>query len=486
MKFIGHSTSSAHSQTNILTDGQLTCAYQEIPAVFDHLRHLFADQGIRPQDGIVLECENSLPCALTLLYLLEDGYDFLLIPRIRQSVQASSPLPPLPTFCKYKLSPEMVNATGTITMFSPVQYVHILQNDRWNNDCHLPHPEAQFYLRTSGSTGTPKMTVHFHAKMITNARHCVERLKLQSDDRIALPTPIFHMFGYGAGFLPAVAVGASIDLQKGANLLRYMQREREFNPNVAFMTPIFCETLLKGRKSPRAYRLTVSAGDRFRGDVFTRYEAMFGCLVNLYGSTEMGAMTASAPSDPLELRSTTVGLPMLGVHMRLEVGAVSASEEHQDIGQLWCHHDSGCEGYIDNNGQPAGWRLSDHDGWFCTRDLGQIKPDGRIVVFGRGDHSVNRDGVLVFFADVEKVIEKIEGVEAAVIVSKGEGQRGKGLVAYCVTAKDTNLTESDVRTACFNRLPRRAIPDTIRLVKTLPLLPNGKFDRQQLINMSDI
>jgi len=308
---------------------------------------------------------------------------------------------------------------------------------------------------------------------------------LQSDDRIALPAPIFHMFGFGAGFLPAVTVEASIDLQKGANLLRYMQREREFDPNVAFMTPIFCETLLKGRKSPRVYRLTVSAGDRFRGDVFTRYEAMFGCLVNLYGSTEMGAIAASDPSDPVELRSTTVGLPMSGVRMRLEVGTVSATEENNDIGQLWCHHESGCEGYVDHTGQPTGWNLGEHEGWFCTRDLGQIKPDGRVVVFGRCDHSVNRDGLLVFFADVEKAIEKIDGVEAAVVVSKGEGQRGKGLVAYCVTAKDANLTETDIRTACFNRLPRRAIPDAIVIVKSLPLLPNGKVDRQQLINMTD-
>ena len=485
MKFIGHSASSTNSQANRLTDGQLTCAYQEMPAVFEQLRQMFAAQGIQPQDGIVLECENSVPGALVLLFLLEAGYDFLLIPRIRQLAQGSTALPPLPAFCKYKLAPEMLNAAGTLTQFAPAQYAPILRNERWQSACQRPHPSAQFYLRTSGSTGQPKMTFHFQAKMIENARNCVERLGLKSADRIALPAPIFHMFGFGAGFLPAVAVEAALDLQKGANLLRYLAREREFEPNVAFMTPIFCEMLLKGRKSPRPYRLTVSAGDRFRGDVFTRYEAMFGCLVNLYGSTEMGAMAASAPSDPLELRAATVGLPMSGVRMRLEIGSVSATEDTRQIGQLWCQHNSGGEGYIDNNGQPAGWQLNDSEGWFCTRDMGQIKADGRVVALGRGDHSVNRDGLLVFFADVEKAIEKIDGIDAAVVVAHGESQRGKGLRAYCVPAKGVNLTETDIRTSCFKILPRRAMPDAITLLETLPLLPNGKVDRQHLSRMAE-
>ena len=91
------------------------------------------------------------------------------------------------------------------------------------------------------------MAVHSHTKLRENARNCVQRLTLNCDARIAIPVPLFHMYGLGAAFLPAVAVNASIDLQRGANLIRYLQREREFNPNVVFMTPVFCETLLKGR-----------------------------------------------------------------------------------------------------------------------------------------------------------------------------------------------------------------------------------------------
>ena len=42
--------------------------------------------------------------------------------------------------------------------------------------------------------------------------------------------------------------------------------------------------------------------------------------------------------------------------------------------------------------------------------------------------------MLVFFSDVEKVINTIAGVDSAVVVSGAEGQRGKELelVAYCI------------------------------------------------------
>nr|WP_273039906.1 class I adenylate-forming enzyme family protein [Iningainema tapete] len=325
--------------------------------------------------------------------------------------------------------------------------------------------------------GSPKMAVHSHKKLMENALNCVQRLKLQHDDRIAIPVPITHMYGLGAAFLPGVAVGASIDLQPSANLLRYLQREKEFNPNVTFLTPTFCETLIKGRKSSRFYKLTVAAGDRLKEDTFTLYESRFGCLVKLYGSTEMGAIAAASPDDPASLRIKTVGKPMPGVQMRVD-------EEIEGIGEIWCQHQWGFERYIDENGNSNSQGVQTQTDWFRTKDLGRWI-DGHIEVLGRCDHSVNRDGFLVFFSDVEKAMETIKGIDSVVVVSKGESQRGKAIVAYCVLTPDTNIASSDIKAACFHILPKRAIADRIFIVKSLPMLPNGKIDRQKLINMED-
>lgn len=478
MKIFDQVTSSGNTRTNLLTDGVLSCFYQEIPEIFDRLQRYFSKWGISKENALALECENSLPNALVLLYLLEVESSFLLLPKVVGGTELKQL--PLPQFCRYRV---VTDSGSTVDLRDPEQFCHLVENQEWIGTPHeANHVSPKLYMRTSGSTGKPKIVVHSQTKLIGNALNCVNRLGLESNDRIAIPVPIFHMYGLGAGFLPGIAVGASIDLQPKSNLLRYLQRERNFNPNVAFMTPTLCETLLKGRKSPRKYKLTVAAGDRMREDTFALYESQMGCLVKLYGSTEMGAIAAASLQEPSEVRSQTVGKPMPGVQMRLEEGTGESGESFEGmegVGELWCHHELAFEGYVDETGNPV---IQDtQDNWFKTKDLGRIWADGHLEVLGRCDHSVNRDGLLVLFSDVERAIESIEGIESVVVVSKGESQRGKGIVAYCVLAKDAKITEVDIHTACFDRLERRAIPDRISIMKSLPTLPNGKVDRQQLI-----
>ena len=233
----------------------------------------------------------------------------------------------------------------------------------------------------------------------------------------------------------------------------------------------------KGRRSSRPYRLTITAGDRLRPNTLATYESRFGCLVQLYGSTEMGAIAAGSPDAPQEIRATSVGKPLDKVKVRLQIDE-TIPEAMKDVGKLWCQHQYGFEGYIDESGNAI--PINDDSGWFSTKDLGKITSDGEIEVLGRFDFSVNRDGLLVFFSDVEKVINTIAGVDSAVVVSGKEGQRGKELVAYCILESDNQSTAKDIRAACFDLLPRRAVPDQLSIVKSFPLLPNGKIDRQQL------
>jgi acyl-coenzyme A synthetase/AMP-(fatty) acid ligase len=308
-------------------------------------------------------------------------------------------------------------------------------------------------------------------------------LDICSKDRIAIPVPIFHMYGLGAAFLPAVAARASIDLQKGANLLRYFEREQEFEPNTAFLTPAYCNALSRVHPSDRPYRVTVVAGDRITDDVFSNYESRFGCLVKLYGSTEMGAIAAADPREPSDIRIKTVGKPMPGVQVNVEKRSGEILEEMENVGKLWCKHEYGFEGYVDNDGELVS--PCNKDTWFCTNDQGLAWEDGHLVVVGRSDQSVNRDGLLVSLRYVEEVVKSIQGIEAVTVVAKGESQRGKGIVACCLVAQAAGITEADIRMACFEKLPKRAVPDKVLIIRSFPLLANGKVDRQKLINSID-
>lgn len=462
MKFI-----SLSAPENILTDGETACQYHQIPELFAQIQDYFLAKAINHQQAVVLDCDNSLPSALVLLFLLEHGYHFLL------SKPENSHLIP-PEFCRHQLQ---ISGNSLI----PAEFLNIVEHPA--NQVVLMNNEPQLYMRTSGSTGEPKIIVHSHTLLHGNISMCVQRLGYDQQTRMALPVPISHLFGLGAGFLPAVTVGASIDLQKGANIIRFLQREKEFDPNTVLMTPIFCETLLKGRKTARSYQLTVVAGDRLRAGVFEKYEALFGCLVQLYGSTEMGAIAAGNPKDSSELRAGSVGLPMPDVEVKTDRSTAEITDDNQDSGEIWCKRKYRFVECWDAQAQPIALETVDKTGWFATRDLGRVLGNGYIDVLGRCDHSIKRDGLLVMFADVESALLTLEGVESAAVVARGESLRGRGLWAYCVISAESQLDAQRIRSLCFDCLPKRAVPDQIIILDSLPLLANGKIDRQSLLAM---
>jgi acyl-CoA synthetase (AMP-forming)/AMP-acid ligase II len=84
---------------------------------------------------------------------------------------------------------------------------------------------------------------------------------------------------------------------------------------------------------------------------------------------------------------------------------------------------------------------------------------------------------LVVFADVEAAVEKIPGVQHAVVVAAGEGRRGPRLAAACLVEAEGPSAEA-LRRRCFEVLPRYAVPDEVVTVDALPQLPSGKVDRR--------
>ena len=103
----------------------------------------------------------------------------------------------------------MTNNDKEINLIDPDKYLQIEENPEWiNNKSKISDTQPKLYIKTSGSTGKPKIAVHSHYKLEGNVRNCVNRLGLNSNDRVAIPVPIYHMYGLGAAFLPSVSVGA--------------------------------------------------------------------------------------------------------------------------------------------------------------------------------------------------------------------------------------------------------------------------------------
>ncbi len=463
-----------------LSDGRHTIAYADTPRLLDEIDRHFARCGVATQHPIALECSQSIAGALMLLHALSRKYSVVLLPDLRQRSKEQGIPRFIPNFCSHIVSTAVDDAP--LRPFSPENGIQCAANETfaWNS-LVAGFCGPDLYLRTSGSTGAPKLARMSQQKWLNNAIGCVERWTLTADDRLTVPVPIFHSYGFGAAFLPGLLVGAAMDLLPGGNIVSYVDREAHFKPNIALLTPAMCDTFLARRRSPRAYRLVVTAGDRVKPETVTGFESRFGPLLNLYGSAEMGAVSTASPHDPFEKRVGTAGYPLAGIDLRTtDAGPDSDLPGAEGAGILQCRQANGFAGYLIQEEQ---WRFDPRtdDGWFDMTDLARIRSDGYIEIVGRSGLSVKRDGLLVVFADIESALEKVDGVQRAVVVASGEASRGSRLIGICLADQTPGRPNPHaVRQRCGELLPRYAVPDEVVIVDSLPPLPSGKIDRRAL------
>lgn len=116
------------------------------------------------------------------------------------------------------------------------------------------------------------------------------------------------------------------------------------------------------------------------------------------------------------------------------------------------------------------------DGWFLTSDLGRIRDDGRLEVLGRVDDVVISGGVNVPAPAVARRLREHPDVEQAEVVGVPDPEWGHRVVAVVVG----RITREEARDWVAAEHPRSWAPAEVRVTEQLPLLPNGKVDRQRL------
>ena len=470
-------TSSAVNRGSVLVDAQHRCRYPDIPDYLAAIDRYLTERGVLADECITLELANSVPAALTVLAVLASGRSVMLMPIDGRGARTVGTEYRGPRFARTIVTVRIGARAGS-DLGAPATYLDVRRNADYDATTASKLRPERIYLRTSGSLGAPKLAACSHERFLRNVQHARERLRFTPAHRVALPTPIFHSFGLGPAFLGCFLSGASIDVQDRANLLRYFEREQAFDPNVAFVTPSFAEILVRGRRARRAYEFMVTGGDRIGRSTFFRSEELHGPLINAYGSTEMGFIFSGDLGMSSEQRFTTVGRPLPGVSFRIVQG--SAAPADASVGALQIKHDFGFEGYVDLDGEPLRPAGAFDGDWYCSGDLARAGSDGTLEVLGRSDLSVNRNGLLLTFADVEARFREIDGVNEVAVAAGPESIRGRVLVAFCVLRRGAEQTEEQLRAEYAKRAPAFAVPEQVRIVNELPKLQSGKIDRGSL------
>lgn len=313
---------------------------------------------------------------------------------------------------------------------------------------------------SSGSVGDPKVILHQAPSLIANSQNARHLLPLSDEDKVLIPVPISHMYGFGAAALTSLCSGASLQLTLGLNLLKWRKIENTCHPSCVFFTPSLLDAISAKISYQHTLKFIVTAGDCVNTRYLRTWADKTQYWLNLYGSTELGVIgIASLLHDDLlnEATEKIEFTPCNNVHVYCQDEQLHIVHPHAFVGYL-----NQCVS------------LSP----FKTGDLGHVESNGRFSVNGRADFSVNREGRLLAFAQLEMELKKHASVENVVLVPGPKDSKGKTLIACCEGVSEEQLIT--LKQTWRRHLPAYAVPSELKIVDPLPRLANGKLNRKKL------
>ena len=113
---------------------------------------------------------------------------------------------------------------------------------------------------------------------------------------------------------------------------------------------------------------------------------------------------------------------------------------------------------------------------YDTGDLGSYNNRGELMFLGRSDNQIKHMGHRIELEEIERAMNRVNGVDHCVCMFDSEKKRLKGF--YTGTA-----TREEICRILKESLPVYMIPGYIRKVAQMPLTKNGKTDRRKVLEM---
>jgi O-succinylbenzoic acid--CoA ligase len=156
------------------------------------------------------------------------------------------------------------------------------------------------------------------------------------------------------------------------------------------------------------------------------------------------------------------GRPLDGVRVRVDDGGIALAGPVLALGY---------------RADPAATAAAFADGWFRTRDAGELA-GGVLRVSGRLDDVVVTGGVNVAPQAVEGVLREHPAVADAVVFGRPDDEWGQRVVAAVVPAPGADPGLEQLRSWVAQRLGSPAAPRELHRIAAVPTLHTGKPDRR--------
>lgn len=193
-----------------------------------------------------------------------------------------------------------------------------------------------------------------------------------------------------------------------------------------------------------------------------------------YAATECGTISAAGPGQHDE--DQTAGCLKDGVELEI-VDDFGRPLPARQSGQIRLRAPGIATGYLN---APEETARQFRDGWFYPGDIGFFRDDGQLVVQGRSDDMFILNGLNIFPAEIERVLENHPNVRCAAALGLPSKIHGHIPVAAVEVREATASAPAELRTFAKAALGLRA-PRRILVLESLPRNSQGKIAKRLLL-----
>ena len=339
-------------------------------------------------------------------------------------------------------------------------------------------------LFTSGTTGAPKGAVTTHRQVTQIFGDWATRVDLRHGDRYLIVNPFFHTFGYKAGWVASLLVGATVIPMATFDVPEVVRQIEANRINFLPGPPTIYQSLLAelaGGK-PRDFsslRVAVTGAAPVAPALVERMRAELGMqnVVNGYGMTECGVISMTRKGDDAETVANTCGFPMPGMEVRcvLDDGRDAPIGE---AGEILVRSNAVMRGYLDN--PIATDEAIDSDGWLHTGDIGTLDARGYLRITDRKKDMYISGGFNCYPAEVEKLLCDHPAIQVAAVVGVPDERMGEVGKAFVILRPGATADPAEIIGWARQAMANYKAPRFVEIVADLPRNASGKVLRMAL------
>ncbi len=335
-------------------------------------------------------------------------------------------------------------------------------------------------IYTSGTTGRPKGVIITHQILFNALTSSIIPTNFKEKDRYLAVTPLFHISGMHLTAMSIYRGVAIVCLQDFHPVLIWDIIEKERITAMMSVPPMLIlmyQTGVWKEKDISSLQSVFCGGTFVPKELVEQYHAIGVGIIVGYGCTEVpGGVSTFNVAMAID-KTHTVGKTQPFSEVKIFDPIKGNEVEPGKVGEIAIKANYVAKGYWKNEEET---KKVFRDGWFYTGDLGKFDEDGFLILVDRLKDLIVCNGENIYPAEVEAVLQNIEGVAEAAVIGIPHPVYGKVPRAYVVVKPGYNLSEADILEHCYDRLAAFKCGKDVRFVDSLPRNALGKVSKEEL------